>query len=83
MNRKKIKFRILLIFGFLLHISSVHAQERLNLEQAVQIALENNYDIKLNKNEVEQAKNNVNRANAGMLPVSNRKSKYKQYRFKY
>ncbi|MDO8993620.1 MAG: TolC family protein, partial [Daejeonella sp.] len=69
MNRKKIKFSILLIFACLLHISSIHAQERLSLEQAVQTALENNYDIKLNKNEVEQAKNNVNRANAGMLPV--------------
>lgn len=69
MNRKKIKFSILLIFGCLLHISNVYAQERLSLEQAVQTALENNYDIKLNKNEVEQAKNNVNRANAGMLPV--------------
>ncbi len=69
MNRKKIKFSILLIFGCLLHISNIHAQERLSLEQAVQTALENNYDIKLNKNEVEQAKNNVNKANAGMLPV--------------
>jgi outer membrane protein len=69
MNRKNIKFIILLIFGCLLHISKIHAQERLSLEQAVQTALENNYDIKLNKNEVEQAKNNVNRANAGMLPV--------------
>jgi outer membrane protein TolC len=69
MNRKKIKFSILLIFGCLLQISSIHAQEQLSLEQAVQTALENNYDIKLNKNEVEQAKNNVNRANAGMLPV--------------
>ncbi len=52
-----------------MYISSVHAQERLSLEQAVQTALENNYDIKLNKNEVEQAKINVNKANAGMLPV--------------
>lgn len=50
-------------------MSGLQAQERLTLEQAVQTALENNYDIKLNKNDVEQAKNNVNRANAGMLPV--------------
>jgi len=52
-----------------LQISSVQAQERLSLEQAVQTALENNFDIKLNKNEVDQAKNNVTRANAGMLPI--------------
>ncbi|MHB1179937.1 MAG: TolC family protein, partial [Daejeonella sp.] len=45
------------------------AQEKLTLEQAVQQALENNYDIKLTKNDVEKAKNNVSRANAGMLPV--------------
>ena len=52
-----------------MQISSVQAQERLSLEQAVQTALENNFDIKLNKNEVDQAKNNVTRANAGMLPI--------------
>ncbi len=69
MNRKKNKFTILLFFTGFLHLSAIYAQERLNLEQAVQIALENNYDIKLNKNDVEQAKNNANRANAGMLPI--------------
>jgi len=69
MNRKKINYRILLILACLLQISSVQAQERLSLEQAVQTALENNFDIKLNKNEVDQAKNNVTRANAGMLPI--------------
>lgn len=53
----------------LLFAASTQAQEKLSLEQAVQIALENNFDIKLTKNDVEQAKNNLNRANAGMLPV--------------
>jgi outer membrane protein TolC len=48
---------------------SAYAQERLTLEQAVQIALENNYDIKLTKNDIEIAKTNVSRANAGMLPI--------------
>lgn len=69
MNRNKYKFSFLLFLIYFLHLTSSNAQERLTLEQAVQIALENNYDIKLNKNEVEQAKINVNRANAGMLPV--------------
>ncbi|MBM3401218.1 MAG: TolC family protein [Bacteroidetes bacterium] len=69
MNRNKYQFSLLLFFILFLHLTSSNAQERLTLEQAVQIALENNYDIKLNKNEVEQAKINVNRANAGMLPV--------------
>jgi outer membrane protein len=66
MNRKTFKLYILLI---LLLAGNLQAQERLSLEQAVQLALENNYDIKLNKNDVDQAKNNVSRANAGMLPV--------------
>lgn len=66
MNRKNFKRYIFLI---LLLAGNLQAQERLSLEQAVQLALENNFDIKLNKNDVEQAKNNVSRANAGMLPV--------------
>lgn len=66
MNRKTLKRKLLLII--LLFSSITQAQEKLSLEQAVQIALENNYDIKLNKNDVEIAKNNVNGALAGMLP---------------
>jgi outer membrane protein TolC len=66
MNRKTFKRYIFLL---LLLAGNLQAQERLSLEQAVQLALENNFDIKLNKNDVEQAKNNVSRANAGMLPV--------------
>ena len=50
-------------------ISPVFAQEKLTLQEAISIALQNNYDIKLVKNEVEIAKNNSNWGNAGMLPV--------------
>lgn len=50
-------------------ISSAFAQEKLTLQEAISIALQNNYDIKLVKNEVEIAKNNSNLGNAGMLPV--------------
>ena len=57
------------LFLILLLAGNLQAQEKLSLEQAVQLALENNFDIKLNKNDVEQAKNNVSRANAGMLPI--------------
>ncbi|WP_395801865.1 TolC family protein [Daejeonella sp.] len=64
---KKILIKYLALI--LLFASNTQAQEKLSLEQAVQIALENNFDIKLTKNTVEQAKNNFNRANAGMLPV--------------
>ena len=69
MNRKIVKYGPLLIIICLLQISKIYAQNRLSLDEAVQTALENNYDIKLNKNEVEQAKINVNRANAGMIPI--------------
>jgi len=45
-----------------------NAQEVLTLENAVKIALENNYDIKIAKNELKIDQNNVSAGNAGMLP---------------
>ncbi len=45
-----------------------NAQEVLTVEEAVRIALENNFNIRIASNDVEIAENNVNRANAGMLP---------------
>lgn len=66
----KIKSYIYATFTICLcSISSVFAQEKLTLQEAISIALQNNYDIKLVKNEVEIAKNNSNWGNAGMLPV--------------
>ncbi|WP_442589033.1 TolC family protein [Pedobacter sp. AW31-3R] len=46
----------------------VMGQDTLSLEQAITMALQNNYDIKLVSNDVQIAKNNVNIGNAGMLP---------------
>lgn len=46
----------------------VQAQDTLRLEDAITIALKNNYDIRLVNNDVKIAKNNVNAGNAGMLP---------------
>jgi len=66
----KIKSYIYATFTICLcSISSVFAQEKLSLQEAISIALQNNYDIKLVKNEVEIAKNNSNWGNAGILPV--------------
>ena len=45
------------------------AQETLSLQDAVTIALKNNYDIRLINNEIRIAQNNVNAGNAGMLPA--------------
>jgi len=61
------KLYIAIILGFC--FSNIKAQEILRLEDAVRIALENNYDIKLSKNLSEISKNDVSYGNAGMLPV--------------
>lgn len=62
-------FFIFLVSLLSLFISlSGKAQEILTLEDAVRIALAKNYDIKLVTNDLAIDRNNVNRANAGMLP---------------
>lgn len=66
LNMKKIW---LLTAGIFLSALS-QAQQKLNLKDAISIALENNYDIKLVKNDLSIAENNNNIANAGMLPVA-------------
>ena len=49
--------------------SVVKAQEKLSLKQAITIALENNYNIKLSNNQSEIIKNDVTYGNAGILPI--------------
>ncbi|RZK78411.1 MAG: TolC family protein [Pedobacter sp.] len=49
-------------------LASVSAQEKLSLQEAITIALKNNYDIKLVSNDLQIAKNNNNIGNAGILP---------------
>lgn len=44
------------------------AQELLTVKEAVELALENNYDIRLSKNDLLIAEENVTYGNAGMLP---------------
>jgi outer membrane protein len=73
-ERSKIKFNMKLryfIFFIALWLinTSVFAQEVLTLQEAISIALKNNYDIKLINNEAAIAKNNVNLGNAGILPI--------------
>ena len=46
----------------------VSAQELLTVEDAVKIALENNYDIRISKNELRVDQANVTIGNAGILP---------------
>ncbi|WP_173852529.1 TolC family protein [Flavobacterium sp. 28A] len=59
-------FKTLLLFFFC--VSMTNAQEILTIEQAMQIALENNYEIKIAKNDLKIEETNVAAGNAGMLP---------------
>ena len=56
---------IILLLGF---VSKTKAQEVLTLEDAVKIALENNYEIRISKNDLTVDKTDVSAGNAGMLP---------------
>ncbi|WP_231464504.1 MULTISPECIES: TolC family protein [unclassified Pedobacter] len=61
---KKINLFVLLLSIFF----TAKAQEMLTLQDAITIAMQNNYDIKISKNNINIAKNNANIGNAGMLP---------------
>jgi len=50
--------------------AGVSGQELLTVKHAVEIALENNYDIRLSRNELLAAKENKTYGNAGMLPTA-------------
>lgn len=52
----------------LLFSIKVFSQEALSLEKAVKIGLENNFSIKIAKNDISIAQNNVTLGNAGFLP---------------
>ncbi len=60
--------RNLLLF-FLLVPPLAHAQQVLTLEQAIRIALENNYSIKIANSRVQLAENDNKYRNAGFLPL--------------
>ncbi|OOG77709.1 TolC family protein [Flavobacterium sp. A45] len=62
----KLFLKSLLLFFFCFAIGN--AQELLTLENAVKIALENNYEIKIADNNLKIDKTNVAIGNAGMLP---------------
>lgn len=50
-------------------ITNSNAQEVLTLEDAIKTALENNYEIRISKNDLTIDKTNVSVGNAGMLPT--------------
>jgi len=71
MTRMRLKYIIFFIALWLANANqNIFAQEKLSLQDAISIALKNNYDIKLVNNDVAIAKNNVNLGNAGILPMA-------------
>lgn len=66
---KAMKCKIILAFAFFF-VSEIglHAQEILTVEEAVKIALENNFEIKIASNDLKIDEQNVSLANAGILP---------------
>ena len=64
-NKKRTISVLFLLIGIL---TNSFAQEKLSLQEAIAIALQNNYDIKLVSNDVQIARNNNNLGNAGILP---------------
>jgi len=63
------KLKVLLSIFWGLYIGLGYSQDVLTVQQAVEIALENNYDIRLSQNDLQIAKENVTYGNAGMLPT--------------
>lgn len=66
--KTKIVLKSLILFLFCLAKSN--AQEVLTIEDAMKIALENNFEIKIAKNNTKISETNVTIGNAGMLPVA-------------
>lgn len=66
----KVLFRLILIVIFIINFNTLHSQVfELSLEDAVKIALENNYSIKIARSEASLDENNLTLGNAGFLPV--------------
>lgn len=63
------KYKFLLISLVFISVSSLTAQEIITLEKSVQLALDNNYEIKIASNNSLINSTNVAIGNAGMLPT--------------
>lgn len=60
--------KTLFIFSFLIVSTGAQAQDTLRLEEALNLGMENNFDIALAQNQASIAENNYTRGNAGFLP---------------
>ena len=59
------KILLLIILG----CTSLFAGEKITAEQAIQIGLQNNFDIRIARNNAEISRNNAGLGNAGLMPV--------------
>lgn len=59
----------LLLYLFMLCGGSISAQEVLSLNEAIRLGLENNFSIRIARNNERVASNNNTQGNAGMLPI--------------
>jgi outer membrane protein len=66
-RRYMLKIKQLTLFCFF-GFSFAQAQERMDIKQAIELGLKNNYAITIARNESEIAKNNYTPGNAGFLP---------------
>ena len=60
---------LLMVIMFFFCIINMNAQELLTVEEAIKIALENNYEIKISKNNLKIDQSNISIGNAGILPA--------------
>ena len=63
------KIREIIIVFLSFYISSVTAQKIVTVSEAIELALENNYGIKIISNTKKIAKNNASILNSGYLPT--------------
>ncbi|MDP2422922.1 MAG: TolC family protein [Bacteroidales bacterium] len=66
---------IILVF---INLIPLHAQPLLNLDEAIRVGIENNYDVRIARNERDIAKNNTSAGNAGFLPKVSIGSSYEK-----
>ncbi len=62
---------VILFWCFYFTSQPAFGQDYLSLDQAVEIGLQNNYDLTIARNEAQIAENNASPGNAGMLPGIN------------
>ena len=67
-DARKINISNLLIILLCFAITAPAQTSSLTIDQAIELALKNNYDITISKNQAQQAANNNTPGNAGMLP---------------